>query len=72
MVGRSITDLAREVSLTQEPLAWQVVRRGGSISWHLDGEIYLRAGTRPAPTDINGDCCEHPRPDFGRPKLRHD
>ena len=48
--------VAREVSLTQDATG---VASGQTGRKHqladLDGEIYLRAGTRPAPTDINGD-----------------
>ena len=48
--------VAQEVSLTQDATG---VASGQTGPTHrladLDGEIYLRAGTRPAPTDINGD-----------------
>ena len=48
--------MAQEVSLTQDATG---VASGQTGRKHqladLDGEIYLRAGTRPAPTDINGD-----------------
>ena len=48
--------VAQEVSLTQDATG---VASGQTGRKHqladLDGEIYLRAGIRPAPTDINGD-----------------
>ena len=47
---------AQEISLSQSVVG---VSSGQTGRTHqladLDGEIYLRAGTRPAPTDINGD-----------------
>ncbi len=47
---------AQEISLTEEAMGVSSNQAGRTHQLaDLDGEIYLRAGTRPAPTDLNGD-----------------
>ena len=47
---------AQEISLTEEAMGVSSNQTGRTHQLpDLDGEIYLRAGTRPAPTDLNGD-----------------